>query len=124
MKKFLAIMLMTTTFFLGGKTMADTLNKEQQSIAAVASYAARGNQDGLKSALIKGLDDGIPVNTFKEILVQAYAYCGFPRSLNALTTLMQVVDERGNKDNPGQEPSPKPSGEAFVYGSENQTKLV
>ncbi len=104
--------------------MAKALNAEQESIAEVAAYAARGNQEGLKKALIKGLDNKVPVNTFKEILVQSYAYCGFPRSLNALSTLMQVVNERGNKDELGKEPSAKPQGEALTYGTENQTKLV
>ena len=104
--------------------MAKALNAEQESIAEVAAYAARGNQEGLKKALIKGLDNKVPVNTFKEILVQSYAYCGFPRSLNALSTLMQVVNERGNKDELGKEPSVKPQGEALTYGTENQTKLV
>jgi len=104
--------------------MAKTLNVEQESIAEVAAYAARGNQEGLKKAIIKGLDNKVPVNTFKEILVQSYAYCGFPRSLNALSTLMQVVEERGNKDALGKEPSAKPAGNALTYGTENQTKLV
>ena len=104
--------------------MAKALNAEQQAIAEVAAYAARGNQEGLKKALIKGLDNKVPVNTFKEILVQSYAYCGFPRSLNALSTLMQVVEERGNKDALGKEPSAKPAGNALTYGTENQTKLV
>lgn len=104
--------------------MAKTLNVEQESIAEVAAYAARGNQEGLKKAIIKGLDNKVPVNTFKEILVQSYAYCGFPRSLNALSTLMQTVEERGNKDVIGAEPSAKPEGDALTYGTENQTKLV
>ena len=34
------------------------------------------------------------VNEIKEVLVQAYAYCGFPRSLRAIQTFMQVLDQR------------------------------
>ncbi len=124
MKRFLSITLLTTALLTGEQTMAKALNAEQESIAEVAAYAARGNQEGLKKALIKGLDNKVPVNTFKEILVQAYAYCGFPRSLNALATLMQTVEERGNKDELGKEPSAKPEGSALTYGTENQTKLV
>lgn len=104
--------------------MAESLTKQQQSIALAASYAALGNQTGLKQALNDGLDNGVAVNEFKEILVQVYAYCGFPRSLNALATLMQTVEERGNKDELGSEPSAKPEGDALTYGTENQTKLV
>ena len=65
--------------------MAETaLNAGQKSIAAAASYAARGNQAGLKQALTAGLEAGVTVNEFKEILVQVYAYCGFPRSSECL----------------------------------------
>lgn len=109
---------------MGGNAMAESLTKQQQSIALAASYAALGNQTELKQALNNGLDNGVAVNEFKEILVQAYAYCGFPRSLNALATLMQTVEERGNKDELGSEPSAKPEGDALTYGTENQTKLV
>ena len=56
--------------------MAESLTKQQQSIALAASYAALDNQIGLKQALNNGLDNGVTVNEFKEILVQAYAYCG------------------------------------------------
>lgn len=35
------------------------------------------------------------VNEAKEVMVHAYAYCGFPRSLRGLQPpLMQVLDER------------------------------
>jgi len=122
MKKFL--MTLVLSVILGGNVMANTLNTEQQAIAEAAAYAALSNQTELKQALNNGLDNGVTVNEFKEILVQAYAYCGFPRSLNALATLMQTVEERGNKDELGNEPSVKPEGDALIYGTENQTKLV
>ena len=34
------------------------------------------------------------INEINEVLIHAYAYCGFPRSLRAIQTFMQVVDER------------------------------
>lgn len=124
-KKIMALFILGIMLFTGENTMAETaLNAKQKSIATVASYAARGNQNGLKQALIEGLDAGVSVNEFKEILVQTYAYCGFPRSLNALNTLMQVTEERGNKDEKGKLPSAKPEGNSLDYGTENQTKLV
>lgn len=124
-KKILTSFILGIMLFTGYNAMAETaLNSRQKSIAAVASYAARGNQIGLREALIDGLNSGITVNEFKEILVQAYAYCGFPRSLNALTTLMQLEEERGSKDEQGKSPNAKPQGSSFDYGTENQTKLV
>lgn len=44
--------------------------------------------------------------------------------MNALATLKQTVEERGNKDELGKLPSSAPEGKAVDYGAENQTKLV
>lgn len=124
-KKLLTSITLGIMLLLGENAMAENaLNAKQKSIATVASYAARGNQDDLKQALIDGLDTGVTVNEFKEILVQLYAYCGFPRSLNALNTLMQVENDRGNKDDQGVLPSNKPEGNSLDFGTQNQTKLV
>lgn len=124
-KKTLAALLLGTSLILGENAMADTsLNAKQKSIATAASYAARGNQAGLKQALIDGLNAGVTVNEFKEIMVQVYAYCGFPRSLNALNTLMQVEEDRGNTDEQGKLPNAKPDGDSLDFGTANQTKLV
>lgn len=124
-KGFLRIFVLVFLLVLGGNAMAeDVLNAKQKAIATAASYAARGDQNGLKQALIAGLDNGVTVNEFKEILVQVYAYCGFPRSLNALSTLMNVEEERGNKDEQGKLPGARPQGNSIDYGTENQTKLV
>lgn len=124
-KNILTSFIMGIMLFLGENAMAEnTLNAKQKSIATVASYAAIGNQEGLKQALIEGLDAGVTVNELKEILVQVYAYCGFPRSLNALNTLMQLEEERGNQDEQGKLPSAKPEGSSLEYGTANQTKLI
>ncbi len=98
--------------------MANALNEKQQSIAEVSAYAALGNQEGLKSAIKTSLDKGVNVNELKEILVQVYAYCGFPRSLNALGTLMQLAPESA------QDTMPALQANALKVGTENQTKLV
>lgn len=70
------------------------LTLRQQTIVAIVSYAGRGVLDQLEKALIQGLDAGMTVNEIKEILVQTYAYAGFPRSLRALQTFMSVLDRR------------------------------
>ena len=76
--------------------MSDTiyLDSKQASIVRISALTATGNMEELKKVLNKGLDEGLMINEIKEILVQLYAYCGFPRSLNGLTALMSVVDER------------------------------
>ncbi|MCJ8165114.1 carboxymuconolactone decarboxylase family protein [Pontibacter sp. E15-1] len=85
------------------------LTKEQQSLIPIAAYTAKGELQHLKSALNKGLDAGLTVNETKEAIVHLYAYCGFPRSIRGLQTLMAVLDERkakGIHDEWGPEASP------------------
>ncbi|AKC81255.1 carboxymuconolactone decarboxylase [Xanthomonas arboricola] len=105
-----------------------TLSPSQQAIAPIAAFAATGDIDRLNTALEAGLDAGLSISDCKEVLVQLYAYAGFPRSLNALAALMQVVDarkQRGIADAPGHEPGPVPSGDALLaLGTANQTRLA
>ena len=60
------------------------LNAKQQSIIPTAAFTANGDLERLRTALHEGLDAGLTVNEIKEILVQMYAYAGFPRSLNGI----------------------------------------
>jgi 4-carboxymuconolactone decarboxylase len=86
-----------------------SLNTHQQSMAAIAALTATGDIEQLKTALDSGLNAGLTVNEVKEALIQLYAYCGFPRSLNALNTLMTVLEERkakGITDPVGNDASP------------------
>lgn len=104
------------------------LNDKEQSIVAVAAFTARGNEVKLKQAINSGLNAGLTVNEIKEILVQLYAYAGFPRSLNALHAFMAVLKERqakGVHDEVGKEPSPLPAGtNKLQTGTNIQTSLV
>jgi alkylhydroperoxidase/carboxymuconolactone decarboxylase family protein YurZ len=89
---------------------------------------ATSNLPKLHAALNQGLDAGLTISETKEILVQLYAYVGFPRSLNALGELMKVMEarnQRGIHDAPGREPSRAiPTGDALVaIGTANQTRI-
>lgn len=82
------------------------LSAQQQSIVIISALTATGDLEHLKAQLNTGLDAGLTVNEIKEILVQLYAYCGFPRSLNAINTFMKVLEERkanGIADSQGKE---------------------
>ena len=74
-----------------------TLNIKEQSIVTIAALTAKGDLENLRKALNDGLDAGLTVNEIKEVLAQMYAYCGFPRSLNGINTLMSVLEERKQK---------------------------
>lgn len=73
------------------------LSPKEQQIAAISAHTARGDMPGLRNALTAGLDAGLTLNELKEVLVQMYAYCGFPRSLNALNELMVLAKDRASR---------------------------
>ncbi|WP_345539077.1 carboxymuconolactone decarboxylase family protein [Variovorax defluvii] len=107
---------------------ANTLTPAQQAIVPIAAFAAAGDIPKLTTSLNEGLDAGLTISDAREVLVQLYAYAGFPRSLNALGALMQVVDtrrQRGVQDAPGREPGrPIPKGDALLAaGTANRTRL-
>jgi 4-carboxymuconolactone decarboxylase len=78
--------------------MANTdLSAQQKSLVAISALTAAGNLEQLKIQLYNGLAVGLTVNEIKEALVQLYAYCGFPRSLNAINTFKSVLDDRNTK---------------------------
>ena len=103
------------------------LSPKQQAIGPIAAATAVGDMAQLNAALNQGLDAGLSVSDAKEILVQLYAYTGFPRSLNALGELMKVLEarrQRGVQDVPGRDPGPVPTGAALLaLGTANQTQL-
>lgn len=122
------LLLLSLFTFIGisqisGAQNMEILNQRERSIAKAAAFAAVGNQPGLRIALSEGLSAGCSVNELKEVLVQLYAYCGFPRSLNALNTYMALLQERGNRDEAGRLPDAPPAGRSIDYGTENQTRL-
>jgi 4-carboxymuconolactone decarboxylase len=119
----------STTHISETQTMTEqTLTAKQLAVAPIGATMATGDMPRLRDALNRGLDAGLTISECKEILVQLYAYAGFPRSLNALSLLMNVLQERkarGVQDEPGREPGPVPSGHALLeLGTDNQTRLV
>ncbi|WPB59515.1 carboxymuconolactone decarboxylase family protein [Xylophilus sp. GOD-11R] len=109
-------------------TSNTTLAPRQAALGPIAAAAAIGDTARLPSALNEGLDAGLTISETREALVQLYAYAGFPRSLNALTALMKVLDERrqrGVQDAEGATPGPVPVGAQLLeLGTANQTRLV
>ena len=104
------------------------LTARQKLMSFIAAQAATGDMPKLNVALQQGLDSGLTVSDCREVLVQLYAYAGFPRSLNALGELMKVVEARkaqGIQDAEGQLPGPRPApDEMLAIGTQNQTALV
>lgn len=108
---------------------SETLSTKQQAIPLIAAAMAVSDMPRLNAALNQGLDAGLSVSEAKEILVQLYAYSGFPRSLNALGELMKVTQDRqqrGIQDNQGVEPGRViPTGnELLAAGKANQSRIA
>ena len=112
-------------FTMGDKCMAkESLSIKQKSIVMISSYTASGDLENLEKSLNTGLEEGLTVNEIKEILVQMYAYCGFPRSLNGLNTFKKVVDSRKG-DKLGKEGKVLPKDtDKFAYGDNVQYELT
>ncbi|MGJ7514362.1 (R)-mandelonitrile lyase [Pseudomonas baetica] len=109
--------------------VSEVLSARQQAIPLIATSMATSDMPRLSAALNRGLDAGLSVSEAKEVLVQLYAYSGFPRSLNALGELKKVVDERkknGIQDDPGRAPGRviPAGGELLAVGRANQTRIA
>ncbi|MDR1855718.1 MAG: carboxymuconolactone decarboxylase family protein [Desulfovibrio sp.] len=128
LRKLLTLLLCIALMSIVEARAMETLTDRQKSMAAIAAFTARGDMQRLDGALNQGLDAGLTINEIKEILVQLYAYTGFPRSLNAIGAFMKVLDARKAKgvvDPVGKEPSPMPKDRSSLeFGTENQTKLA
>jgi 4-carboxymuconolactone decarboxylase len=103
-----------------------SLTAKQRSITLIAAFTTKGDLIKLKQTLHTGLDAGLTVNECKEVLVHVYAYCGFPRSIQGLNTLISTLEERkakGIKDNIGREATPVNDTNKYEAGWKNLAKL-
>ncbi|CAM3550144.1 carboxymuconolactone decarboxylase family protein [Flavobacterium chungbukense] len=129
-KLLLAILLLNINMMIAQdkNTGSTHLNAHQQSMASICALSAVGNIQKLKTELNTGLDSGLSVNEIKEALVQLYAYCGFPRSLNAINAFMEVLENRkadGITDLQGKEASPiNATNDKYSVGKETLQKLT
>ena len=115
---------------------AAELTAKENAIVDIGAWTARGEQDKLGAAFKAGFDAGLTLNEAKELVGQLYAYCGFPRALNAAATLMKIegyglTRRRGKAESAENENGGKiRNGGSFVLGDKaleigtaNQTKL-
>lgn len=101
---------------------AAALTPKETAIVDIGAAVARGEQDKLAEALKIGFDTGLTLNEAKELVGQLYAYCGFPRALNAAVTLMTIAKECNPPE--GNKPSAfRADYNALADGTANQTKL-
>ncbi len=103
---------------------AAELTAKENTIVDIGAWTARGEQDKLVAAFKAGFGAGLTLNEAKELVGQLYAYCGFPRALNAAGTLMKVADEvKPTEGSAADMPRGSLGGKALELGTANQTKL-
>ena len=114
--------------------LTNSLSPLDTALAKIGAAVARGDQDALAAAFGEGFAAGLSLDEAKEVVGQLYAYCGFPRALNAAATLMKVesqkskVEGQKTKDlGPGTLDLGRSAGllgdKALEIGTANQTKL-
>ena len=106
---------------------AQRLTERQKGLAACACLMAQGDLVRLEPAVRQALDNGVTINELKEAFSQLYAYTGFPRSLNALGVLSNVLENRSENWQEGK-PWTRPAEwddarKAYELGLKNQTQL-
>ena len=92
-KSTLGAIIMTTAMIAG----AGELSPKDAALAKIGAAIARGEQNKLAAAFTEAFDAGLTLDQAKEVVGQLYAYCGFPRALNAATTLMKASSHRGTE---------------------------
>ncbi len=106
----------------------NALSERQKSVVSISVFTANGDRERLTGALNEGLDNGLTVNEIGEILLQLYAYVGFPRSLNGMAALTAVLEERqaaGITDPSGEEPDFLPENvNRYALGLANLSALA
>lgn len=107
MKKTVLFIICFLMIVMEANAMASKLTEKEKSIVEISAFTSSGNQEQLAVSLNNALDNKMSINEINEILIQSYAYCGFPRSLNAIGTFINVVKMRkakGIKDIQGDTP--------------------
>lgn len=106
----------------------NTIEIEDIHLAKIAAFGAIGEIELLEESLSHALDQGLTINQLQEVCIQLYAYAGFPRSLNCLSTLMKVIEGRkqsGRVDELGELPKTIPENNSkYVLGAKIQTAVV
>lgn len=141
---FLSIMLVASSAFAESKkqakpqikeekqlqeqVMRENLSEKEVYLVKISALSASSHLDELKLVINEGLDNNLTVAEIKDLMAQLYAYCGFPKSLNALGTLDKVLKERakqGIKTEQGVENKIiEKTLDSLKSGTDTQTKLT
>lgn len=97
MKERFGILIVLIPVLISGNIFAQrttALSPRQKAIVEIASLTAKTDLPMLHETLDGTLDSIMTLNEVKEVIVHTYAYCGFPKALRGLQTLVGVIDKR------------------------------
>ena len=83
------------SFAFGDSYSRTSLSQQEQTMATISTLVALGTEPQLKLHINVGFNVGLTQEKIVGVLIHTIPYIGFPRVLNALTLLQQVMAERG-----------------------------
>ncbi|EMR4053837.1 carboxymuconolactone decarboxylase family protein [Acinetobacter baumannii] len=83
------------SFAFGDIYSRTSLTKQEQTMVTISTLVALGTERQLKLHINVGFNVGLTQEKIVGALIQCIPYVGFPRVLNALTLLKEVMKERG-----------------------------
>jgi len=83
------------SFAFGDIYTRTSLTKQEQTMVTISTLVALGTEPQLKLHINVGFNVGLTKEKIVGALIHCIPYIGFPRVLNALTLLKQVMAERG-----------------------------
>lgn len=83
------------------------LGRRDRSLVSVTALVCLGGEQELRTHIGGALNHGASCEELEEVMLQISGYAGFPRALEAMRTLMTVVQERDDVDRPLPRPAPE-----------------
>jgi 4-carboxymuconolactone decarboxylase len=83
------------SFAFGDIYSRTSLSQQEQTLVTIATLIALGTEPQLKVHINVGFNVGLTREKIVGALIHCIPYVGFPRVLNALALLKQVMAERG-----------------------------
>lgn len=83
------------SFAFGDIYSRNSLTQQEQTLVTISTLIALGTEPQLKLHINTGFNVGLTKERIVGALIHCIPYVGFPRVLNGLTLLKQVMAERG-----------------------------
>ena len=85
---------MTSDYLFGEVWSRPGLELQQRSITTLAVLTATGMEKQLKVHIKGALNLGLSVDQIKEVIIHAAHYSGWPKGMNGLAALEEVLEEK------------------------------